>query len=57
MFQVLRNSHTKYSLPRVAITNYKVLTDERNFYDQLINNFIKHYKKQDKGTIIQQDVC
>ena len=57
MFQVLRNSHTKYSLPRVAITSYNVLIDERNVYDQLINNFIKQYKQQDKGTIIQQAVC
>ena len=29
----LRNSYTKYFLPRVNITNYNVLIDGRNFYD------------------------
>ena len=28
---VLKNSHTKYFLPRVGITNYNVLIDGRNF--------------------------
>ena len=36
--KVERNSHTKYFLPRVNITNYNVLIDERNFYDQPIND-------------------
>ena len=31
--KVERNSHTKYFLPRVNITNYNVLIDGRNFYD------------------------
>ena len=35
------NSHTKYFLPRVNITNYNVLIDGRNFYDQPINDSIK----------------
>ena len=39
--RVLRNSHTKYFLPRVNITNYNVLIDGRNFYDQPINDLIK----------------
>ena len=39
--RVLRNSHTKYFLPRVNITNYNVLIDGRNFYDQRINDLIK----------------
>ena len=39
--RVLRNSHTKYFLPRVNITNYNVLIDGRNFYDQPINDSIK----------------
>ena len=43
--KVERNSHTKYFLPRVNITNYNVLTDERNFYDQPINDIIKQYDK------------
>ena len=34
--RVQRNSHQKYFLPRVNITKYNVLNDERNFYDQPI---------------------
>ena len=34
-------SHTKYFLPRMNITNYNVLIDRRNFYDQPINDKIK----------------
>ena len=41
--QVERDSHRKYFLPRVEITNYNVLIDGRNFYDQLINDKIKQY--------------
>ena len=41
--RVERNSHKKYFLPRVNITNYNVLIDGRNFYDQPINNQIKKY--------------
>ena len=36
--KVKRNSHTKYFLPRVNTTNYNVLIDGRNFYDQPIND-------------------
>ena len=39
--KVKRDSDTKYFLPRVNITNYNVLTDGRNFYDQPINDLIK----------------
>ena len=39
--RVLRSSHTKYILPRVNITNYNVLIDGRNFYDQQINDLVK----------------
>ena len=38
--RVLRNSHTKYFLPRGHITNYNVLIDGRNFYDQPINETV-----------------
>ena len=38
-----RDSHRKYFLPRVDITNYSVLIDGRNFYDQPINDQIKKY--------------
>ena len=43
--RVERDSHRKYFLPRVNITNYNVLIDGRNFYDQPINNQIKKYDK------------
>ena len=43
--RVLRNSHTKYFLPRVNITNYNVLINGRNFYDQPINDQIKQFDK------------
>ena len=46
--RVLRNSHTKYFLPRVNITNYNVLIDGRNFYDQPINDIIKQYDETRK---------
>ena len=41
--KVERDSHRKYFLPRVNITNYNVLFDGRNFYDQPINDQIKKY--------------
>ena len=36
--KVERNSHRKYFLPRVDITNYNVLIDGRNFHNQPIND-------------------
>ena len=53
--RVLRNSHTKYFLPRVNITNYNVLIDGRNFYDQPINDLIKQYDEIRKTAIGQGD--
>ena len=41
--KVERGSHRKYFLPRVDITNYNVLSDGRNFYDEPINDQIKTY--------------
>ena len=41
--QVERNCHIKYFLPRVDITNYNGLIDDKNFYNQPINDLIKHY--------------
>ena len=41
--KVERDSHRKYFLPRVDITNYNVLIDGRNFYDQPISDQIKKY--------------
>ena len=41
--RVERNSHTKWFLPRVYISNYNELMDDRNFSDQPINDLIKQY--------------
>ena len=41
--KVKRDSHRKYFLPRVDITNHNVLIDGRNFYDQPISDQIKKY--------------
>ena len=41
--RVQRNSHRKYFLPRVDITEYNVLISHRNFYDQPINDQIRKY--------------
>ena len=41
--RIQRDSHRKYFLPRVDITNYNVLIDGRNFFDQPINDQIKKY--------------
>ena len=41
--KVERDSLRKYFLPRVDITNYNVLIDGRNYFDQPINDQIKKY--------------
>ena len=41
--KVERDSHRKYFLQGVDTTNYNVLIDGRNFYDQPINDQIKKY--------------
>ena len=38
-----KNSHRKYFLPRVNITNYNVLIEGRNFYDHPISDQIEKY--------------
>ena len=43
--KVERNSHTKYFLPRIKVTDYNVLVDGTNFYDQPINDQIKKYNE------------
>ena len=43
--KVERDSHRKYFLSRVNITNYNVLIDGRNFYDQPINDQIKKHNE------------
>ena len=41
--KVERDSHRKYFLPRANITNFNVLIDGRDFYDQSVNDQIKNY--------------
>ena len=41
--RVGRDRHRKYFIPRVDITNYNVIIDGRNFYDQPISDQIKKY--------------
>ena len=48
--KVERDSHRKYFLLRVNITNYNVLIDGRNFYDQPINDQIRKYDEIRKIT-------
>ena len=59
--KVERNSHTKYFPSRVNKTNYNVLIDGRNFYDQLIIKSKSTTRlerlQQDKEMIIQQGAC
>ena len=53
--KVGRNNHQKYFLPRVNITNYNVLIDGRNFYDQPINDLVKQYNEIRKTATGQGD--
>ena len=53
--RVKRDSYRKYFLPRVNITNYNVLINDRNFYDQPINDQIKMYDKIRKITTRKRD--
>ena len=46
--KVERDSHRKYFLLRVDITNYNVLIHGRNFYDQPINDQIKSMMKLER---------
>ena len=43
--RVTADSHRKYFLPKVKIENCNIEIDERNFYDQPINDLIKQYNK------------
>ena len=53
--RVLRNSHTKYFLPKINVTNYNVLIDGRNAYDQPINDLVKEYDEIRKTATGQGD--
>ena len=52
-----RDSHREYFLPRVGITNYNVLIDPSNFYDQPINDQIKKYDEIRKVATGKGDDC
>ena len=52
---VERDSHRKYFLSRVNITNYNVLIDDRNFYDQPISDQIKKYDEIRKIATLKGD--
>ena len=45
LIEFKRDSHRKYFLPRVDITNYNVLIDGGNYYDQRISDQIINYDK------------
>ena len=54
--KVERNSHRKYSIPRVNITTYNMFPDGRNVYDQPNNDQIKKYDEIRKIAARQGDV-
>ena len=54
--RVQRNSYRKYYAPRVDITNYKVLIDGRNFYDQPINDSFRKYDEIRKAAIGKEEL-
>ena len=51
--RVERNSHQKYSLPRINITKYNVLIDGRKFYDQSIFDQTRKYDALRTITIVK----
>ena len=55
--KVERDSHRKHFLPRVDITNYNVLIDGRNFFDQPVNDQIRKYDEIRKIATGQGDDC
>ena len=55
--KVERNSHTKHFLPRVNMSNYNVLIDGKNVYDQSVNDQIKQYDQIRKTAIGKRDDC
>ena len=46
-----RTSNKRYCIPNVEIKDYSVMIDEKNFFDQPINNMIKTYENIRKITI------
>ena len=50
-----RTSNKTYYIPNVETKDYNVMIDEKNFFDQPINNMIKTYENIRKITIGQGD--
>ena len=53
--KVERKNHQKHFFSRVNMTNYNVLIDGRNFYDQTINDLVKQYGEFRKTATWQGD--
>ena len=52
-----RTVHTKYYLPTVEIKDYNVITNAKNFFDQLVQNDLRTYDDIRKIAIGQGDDC
>ena len=52
---IITNSHKIYFLPRIKIKNYKIEIDGRIFYNQAINDSVKHYDDVRKVSTGQGD--
>ena len=50
-----RISNKRYYIPNVEIKDYNVMIDEKNFFDQPINNMIKTYENIRKKTTGEGD--
>ena len=53
--RVVRGNHRKHFLPRVYISLYNVLVDDKTFYSQLANDQIKKYDEIRKIATGQRD--
>ena len=47
--QPTRNGQQKYYLPRIDLEKYKVIIDERNFYDNPVESDIEKYRELKKS--------
>ena len=53
--RVTANSNKRYFFPRVKMENFNIEIDGRNFYNQPINDFIKHFDEVRKVSTGQGD--
>ena len=49
---VQKNDHKKYYQPTVEVKQYNILIDDRNFYDQNLNDSITRYNEFLKLTVV-----